>query len=113
MRVQVTNGYSRFNVVDDNRLVPCTTAKDASVVWADGNAEDANAITVLIFHLNWVGSGIATTKDFTGDPQSHALVSTGDKERTVGREIKCPNWFSVELNVDRTEWLLRKAEPIG
>jgi len=60
MHVQVTNGDSRFTVVDDNRLVPCTTAKDASVVWADSNAEDANA--VLSFHLDWAWVDITVKK---------------------------------------------------
>ena len=110
--MQVINGYSRFTVVDEDLQVPCTTAKDASVVWADSNAKDAK-VTVLSFHLDWAWVDIATAEEFTDVPKSHALVfTTGGQERTAGRKIKSPNWFSVELNVDRTEWLLRRAEPL-
>ena len=82
------------------------------LVWTDGHAEDANA-TVLSFHLDWAWVDIATAKEFTDVPKSHALVfTTGGQERTIGRKIDYKNWFRVKLKVDRTQWLRWRAEPL-
>ena len=101
----------RFDVVNEDSLAPCTTTEDAAVVWADSHAKDA-IVTVLRLHLNWTRIGIAD-KDFIDFPQSLPRVySNGDQEGTIGREGESKNWFSVELNVDGTKRMLRRAEKV-